>query len=164
MTIISAVIKNPMVVVGTGQRERMQNMPILTISIQHRESGLEKGGKKRPQRTKKQRVISVSEAYDPAGDLYNGRPEFRIMSERWSSGIYTDFKRFGVFSFLQWGCILTALWSQGVKVGLGSLHPSGSRKQMHWFCPGRKAVSSPPTAQPHSKRALWERTRSFGQN
>lgn len=44
MTIISAVIKNPGVVAGTSQREPMQNMTILTLSIQQREPGLEKGG------------------------------------------------------------------------------------------------------------------------
>lgn len=160
MTIISAVIKNPGVVAGTSQREPMQNMTILTLSIQQREPGLEKGGGgKDQQRGEKSRVISVSEAYDPAGDLQNGRPEFRIMSKRWSGGICTDFKRFGVFSFLQRGCLLSALWSQEVMVGLGSLHLLGSRKQTHSFCPGRKEVSSPPTAQPRSKRALLKRPR-----
>lgn len=48
MTIISAVIENPRVVVGTSQREWMQNMTILTLSIQHRESGLGKGLGERP--------------------------------------------------------------------------------------------------------------------
>lgn len=48
MTIISAVIKNPGVVAGTSQREPMQNMTILTLSIQQREPGLEKGGGERP--------------------------------------------------------------------------------------------------------------------
>lgn len=158
MTIISAVIKNPGVVAGTSQREPMQNMTVLTLSIQQREPGLEKGGKK-TNNAGKSRVISVSEAYDPAGDLQNGRPEFRITSKRWSGGICTDFKRFGVFSFLQWGCLLSALWSQEVTVGLGSLHLLGSKKQTHSFCPGRKEVSSPPTAQPRSKRALLERPR-----
>lgn len=49
MTIISAVIKNPRVMVGTDQREGMQNTTTLTLSIQHGEPGLGKGrGGKRP--------------------------------------------------------------------------------------------------------------------
>lgn len=47
MTIISTAIKNPGVVVGTGQREEMQNPTTLTLSTQQRESGLGKGGTKK---------------------------------------------------------------------------------------------------------------------
>lgn len=140
MTIISTAVKNPRILLVTSQREGMWNTTGLTLSVQQREPGWENEWKKPTQQWRIKRVIS--EACDPAGDLQNGREEFRIMLKRQRGEIYTDLMRFGVSSFLQWKCFLYTLWSQEAKVGLGSVHHLCSREQIHWCCSGLKTVWS----------------------
>lgn len=100
MTIISTVIKNPGVVVGTGQREGMQNTTILTFSIQQRETGLGKGGTKRPECRKKQSHKCITRLRS-SWRAVKWQSRVRMLSKTLRRGIITDFKGFGVFSFLQ---------------------------------------------------------------
>lgn len=100
MTIISTVIKNPGVLVGTGLREGMQNTTILTLSIQHRESGLGKGGTKRPECRKKQSRKCMGRLRS-SWRAVKWQSRVTILSKTQRGGTITDFKGFGVFSFLQ---------------------------------------------------------------
>lgn len=100
MTIISTAVKNPGVVARAGQREGMQNTTILTLSIQQRESGLGKGGTKRPECRKKQSRKRIGRLRS-SWRAVKRQSRVRILSKTQRGGIITDFKEFGVFSFLQ---------------------------------------------------------------
>lgn len=100
MTISSTAVKNPGVTIGTGQREGIQNPTILTLSIQQRESGLGKGVTKRPECREKQSHKCIGRLRS-SWRAVKWQSRVRILSKTWRGGIITDFKEFGVYSFLQ---------------------------------------------------------------
>lgn len=64
-------------------------------------------------------------------------------------------KRFGISFFLHWGWMLSAFGSEGVKVGLGSLHPLAPESK----CPGswKKSGFTTFNSTSWSNRAVLER-------